>query len=508
MHKKVGTFSKKSCLKNVVEKLRKSLAIFFGCLSVICAFIAVRNYICKPKELPEIAENIAPKWDRNIEQLARKHSKLIFIQTESAKFKPSKLAKKILSQNYISVEISPDLFPADYYILNSILARNSRTQHPLKAGILSPNLHPIYLTSQYNSRVSHNAPTLDEALIIAVKHFEKNPYILKSSARDATKFDYIPQGFSNNFFFSNAFVKSKLLHESVNLFAYFNSQKPLYDSPAILSENARLSLRLSTLYKDISTRNASANAVKILCKRLADKKESRTAKLLYLRALGESPFTQTNKKLQEYYLQNVNKILPKEKIADTKLLKSYGTATREMALSVSVLSKAFVISGKTHFLNKAEDIALSLSNKIDNTDILPAKIGTHSEASSLEYVLCARAFFDLSKVSRKQNWVESTIKTISKWNENFMTDIKLWSINSKKSAFAKYTRPIITQDANTPSYIGEASQLFSEMGIDNSQTAKLLQKLTSNAMTDSFLSSRNCASLKLAMLPQYTPPIF
>ena len=491
-----------------MEKLRKSLAIFFGCLSAICAFIAIRNYINKPEESPASAENITPKWDRNIEQLARKHSKLIFIQTDFTKFRPSKLAKKILSQNYISVKITPDTFPADYYILNSILARNSRTQHPLKAGILSPNLHPIYLTSQYNSRVSHNAPTLDEALIIAVKHFEKNPYILKSTARNATKFDYIPQGFFNNFFFSNGFVKSKLLHESVNLFAYFNSQKPFYDSPAILSENARLASRLSTLYNDISARSASANSVKILCKRLADKKESHTAKLLYLRALGESPFTQADKKLQSFYLQNVNKISPKEKITDAKFLKSYSSATREMALSVSVLAKAFAISGNVHFLNKAEDIALLLSNKINNTDILPAKIGTYSEASSLEYVLCARAFFDLSKVSRKQNWQESTIKTISKWNENFMTDIKLWSINSKKSAFAKYTRPIITQDATLPSYIGEASQLFSEITIDNSQTTKLLQRLTSNAMSDSFLSSRNCASLKLAMLPQYSPPIF
>ena len=476
-------------------------------MSAICALIALRNHINKSEHQTEIAENTAQYWSRDIEQIARKHSKLIFINTDLSSFKPSNTTKKILEQNYISVEILPDTFPADYFILNSILAKKSRTHQALKAGILSPNLYPIYLTSQYKSRVSYNAPTLDEAIYIAAKQHEENPYILKSTARSATNFDSLPQGFFNGLHFANSFVKLSFIHsESANLFMYFHSQKPLLDSPAILSENARLASKISILnFNDISARNALVNATKILCKRIISK-EQLSAKLLYLRALGESPFTQSDKNLYSFYLQNVNKILPEEKKLDITFFKHDKMSIKDVALLVSVLSQAYAISGNSHFLKAAENSALFLSSKIESSDVLPAKIGVHSEASSLEYVLCARAFFDISKVSSNKNWNEYAHKTISKWNENFMTDIKLWSINSKKSAFAKFTRPIITQDTELPSYLGEASQLFSEMGINNTPTAKILQKISANAMSDSLLSKRNWASLKLATLPQYAPP--
>lgn len=488
-------------------KLRKRLAVFFGCLSAICALIAVRNHIHSQKNQSKAPEEIPQKWCRQIEPYARKTSKLIFVNTNSLDFKPSKAIKKILSQKYISVEISPDTFPADYFILDSLLARNARIYRPLKAGILSPNLYPIYLTSQYSSRLSHNAPTLDEALIVAVKHFEKNPYELKLTARNAVKFDSLPQSFFSRLSFSDMFAQLSFIHtESANLFIYFNSQKPIYDAPAIVSENARLISKICATDINLSARQALINATKILCKRIQSKDENLTAKLLYLRALGESPFITTNKNLYSFYLTNLKNILPKEKNIDANLYEYNKMATRDIALMASVLSKASVISGSTKLRKEAEDMANFLANKMESSTIFPAKIGAESEASSLEYVLCIRAFYDIAKLSNNEKWLQTAFNTISKWNDNFMTELNLWSINSKKSAFAKYTRPIITRDNTVPSYIGEASQLFVEIGINNSPTAQMLKKISTSAMSDSPLSSHNWASLKLAVIPQFAPP--
>ena len=536
-----------------MEKLRKRLAIFFGCLSAIFASIAIYNHI----RVSEISEDDATcttqKWNRDIEQYARKNSKLIFFSRNLNKFKPSKTAKKILDQYYISVELSPDTYPGDYFTLDTLLTKETRknhinffgdtftfdlqlTQNPrkyrqLEAGILSPNLHPVYLTSQSSLRSSNNAPTLNEALELTLNHFEKNPYELRSNARNATtkkikkiffrknllglhstahdtiNFDSLPQSFFSHTNLNEIFSQINFMHaEIAKLYTYFKSKECETDSHAIVSENSRLALKILELNPNqIVAEETSKIAIREVCNRYDAKGTSVTAKLLYLRAMGDSSLLKNKKSHYSFYIKNVKSFIPKRKNNDTNFGNYKSTAIRDLALMTSVFAKAYSISSERKFLKEAEKLALLLENKIQSSTNLPAKIGVESEASSLEYVLCARAFFDLAKHSKNNKWIQTSFNTISKWNDNFMTDISLWSINSKKSVLAKYARPIITRDSDLPSYIGEASQLFAELGILNNRTGQILKKISISASIEPLLS-HNWASLKLAMLHQHTPP--
>lgn len=66
-------------------------------------------------------------------------------------------------------------------------------------------------------------------------------------------------------------------------------------------------------------------------------------------------------------------------------------------------------------------------------------------------------------------------------DRHFMTDLGVWSVNAKNSAFAKMSRTIFTRDAKLPSYVGEAAQLLAETGDTESPSARKLQKLALSA---------------------------
>ncbi len=496
-----------------VGKLRKTLAIIFASLSLLFAGIAISNKLSTLHNV-EPQKTTAPDntWGRNIESQARNENKLIFFFSDkSVRQLLSAKSKKILSKHYICVKISRENFPADFTILDAPLAKISKKTGTLKAGILSPNLYPIYLTSEISVDQKKRTLSLEDAIIAATNQFDKNAYALKKTARQATTFDALPRDYFSSFF-GNSFARLSFLHaESSRMFIYFNSNAPMSAEPAILAENARLAARISLLdYGQIAAQNATARATKILCSRIATESENNFAKLLFLRALGESPYVYTDNRVKNFYLQNVK---------ETTLCNT--SQTKDIALSTSILLRAFTISKDKEFFNNAKINAKRLAEVAFKQKTLPSKIGEISEASSLDYALCARAFWDIAKYSNDENWHNAMREIIAQWNENFMTSFNLWSINSKKSALAKIARPIISRDCSTPSYIGEAAQLFAEMEIlkyhkkfNRTETsrefqlgkiemrcAQNLKKLAFGASTISPLANPQWASLKLAMLP-------
>ncbi len=496
-----------------VGKLRKTLAIIFAFLSLLFAGIAISNKLSTRHNTETQATTSTDNtWGRNIESRARNENKLIFFFSDKSVTQSlSEKSKKILSERYICVKISHENFPADFTILDAPLAKISKKSGSLKAGILSPNLHPIYLTSEILADKKNRTLSLEDAIIAATNQFDKNAYTLKKTARQATTFDAIPRD-SFSPFFGNSFTRLSFLHaESSRMFIYFNSNAPMSAEPAILSENARLAARISLLgYTQIAAQNATALATKILCARIATESKNNFAKLLFLRALGESPYVLTDNRVKNFYLQNVKETT----LCETQKIN-------DIALSTSILLRTFAISKDKEFFNNAKIRAKRLAEIAFTQKTLPSKIGEISEASSLDYALCARAFWDIAKFSNDENWHSATKEIIARWNENFMTPFNLWSINSKKSALAKIARPIITRDCASPSYIGEAAQLFAEMeilqarkkfnspetsreihfGKTETRCAQNLKKLAFGASTISPLANPQWASLKLAMLP-------
>ncbi len=486
-------------------KIRKSLAILFGCLSVVFAAVALRNTLLKCENGSKFASVSECAWNDCVEASARKEGKLVFLKLKGLNVFPlSGNAEKILKRNYISTEISPETNPADYSILNYILETATKRKCHFEAGIFSPNLIPIYMTSETAMRGGHFAPNLENAIIGAAAQFEKSPDTLKSTARAAARIADAPSDFSislDNFRMSGClrFLNS----ESARLFIYFNTARTLNEDAAVLSENARLAARIGNAdIRQMAARSAAASAAEMLCARVSSKSENSTSKLLFLRALGESEYALKNDKINSFFMFFA------ESIADAKKRKQIlGEAefplVRDCALSVPILLRAFDFTGDERYYKCAEKTAETLASALAGRGPMPSVLGKESEASALEYVLCARAFFEMSKTSGEKKWLKHSRRALLELDKHFMTDIGVWSVNSKDSALSKISRVVFTRDSEVPSYVGEAAQLFSEIGGASPATAQKLKKLALAAASTAPLMSHQWASLKLSLLPLF-----
>lgn len=487
-------------------KIRKILAVVFGCLSAIFALIALRNTLSEHARDTNTAAASSCDWGFDIESAARREGKLVFLKSEKlSHFNPPPNIKKILSQNYISAEICAKKFPADIAIIDYILSAATKRKSRFEAGIFSPNLIPVYMTSRAESKCGRFAPNLEKAIEAAAAQFQRNPDTLKSSARAAARIADAPSDFSIS---ADNFKTSGCLRflnaESARLFIYFNSPQTLNEDAAILSENARLVSRIGSAdIRQIAARSAAVSAAEMLCARLSAKSESTTSKLLFLRALGESEYILKNEKMNSYYLHYA-KFSAENADAEGYFNPSKEKPlVRDNALAVSVLLKTFEITNDAEYLKRAEKISENLAALLELHGIMPASIGEKSEASALEYVLCARAFFDMSKFSDERKWSRPLRAALNELDKYFMTDLGVWSINSANSAFAKFSRMIFTKDANLPSYVGEAAQLFAEMEQFQSRPAQEFQRLAAAAASASPLMNHQWASLKLSLVPSF-----
>ena len=439
-------------------------------------------------------------WGFDIESAARREGKLVFLKSEKlSHFNPPPNIKKILSQNYISAEIAQKNFRRHRHY--RLYMSGPQKEIAFEQELFSPTF-PVTCFAR-RSKCGRFAPNLEKAIEAAAAQFQRNPDTLKSSARAAARIADAPSDFSIS---ADNFKTSGCLRflnaESARLFIYFNSPQTLNEDAAILSENARLVSRIGSAdIRQIAARSAAVSAAEMLCARLSAKSESTTSKLLFLRALGESEYILKNEKMNSYYLHYA-KFSAENADAEGYFNPSKEKPlVRDNALAVSVLLKTFEITNDAEYLKRAEKISENLAALLELHGIMPASIGEKSEASALEYVYAPR--FDMSKFSDERKWSRPLRAALNELDKYFMTDLGVWSINSANSAFAKFSRMIFTKDANLPSYVGEAAQLFAEMEQFQSRPAQEFQRLAAAAASASPLMNHQWASLKLSLVPSF-----
>ncbi len=497
--------------KRRVGKLRKYLAVFFGMLSLFFAGIALKNKLQGTAEVGEDTrrtDTTCCRWGAETEATARCAGRLVFaVRGDADDFKPSKAARKTLADHYVSVCIPPKKYPADIAVIDHFFASAIGRKTAFKAGIFSPNLVPIYMTSKVETANGRVVPNLENAILGAAAQFEKNPTALKSKARTAARIADAPSDFAIP---ADIFAAGGRLgffySESARLFTYFSNPRTLGASPAELSENARLAFRIAeTDIRQLAARAASLSALEMLCARIASPAETPTSRLLFLRALSESEYAAKNPKAARFFLHFAGRIADAPEQAQP-FAPDKKPQVRDIALTVPILLRAYGFSGDNRYLKRAHAAGKILERAAASRGVMESVLGEKSEASALEYVLCARAFFELSKFGDAQN-ARNAVRVLDRLDELFMTPLGVWSINSKNSAFAKISRTVFTRDSELPSYVGEAAQLFAEdKNLKNRAAASVLKRLAAAAIATSPLESGQWGSLKLSLVPSFESP--
>ena len=499
-------FAAKRMSKRRVGKLRKYLAVFFGMLSLFFAGIALKNKLSETAQ-PEMlrhSESTCCRWGAEVEAAARSSGKLVFAVRDCPDaFTPPEKLKRTLAEHYISVSISPRKYPADTAVIDHFFASAVGHKTAFKAGIFSPNLVPIYMTSKTETANGRLVPNLENAILGAAAQFERNPSALKSKAKSAAKMADAPSDFAaSTDIFSVGGKLGFFYSESARLFTYFANPRTLGAPPAELSENARLAFGIAgTDIRQLAARVASLSAFEMLCARISSPHETPTSRLLFMRAISDSEYVEKNPKATRFFLHfaklvadtpaNAQPFAPKQK-----------PQMRDIALSVPILLRAYKFSGNVRYLERAKSACKILESAIFSRGVMPAVAGEKSEASALEYVLCARAFFEMSKTNGTGE--KNTERTLDRLDGFFMTPLGIWSINAKDSAFAKISRTVFTRDSELPSYVGEAAQLFAEdRRLKDRPAARILQKLASAATAASPFESGQWSSLKLSLVPSF-----
>ena len=474
-------------------KLRKFLAVFFGCLSALFAIIAVRNRMGAQECLPDCRAPERADWNCSLQAEARKAGKLVFLIKKGENFSPDKRTAEILKTRYITAVIDPESHPADFRILDALLSRRGCANASLKAGILSPRLHPIYLTSRLENRENSSAPSLSDAIVAAAAELDRNENLLKSSASKTAETIDNPKNFSPVMIDTPMVAQLRFLNsESARLFFFFNDPEKLSLPTAIISENARLSMRISGEYiGQISARHAAVIAAEILKNRMAADSPF-GAKLLYARALCESDAVLKNGQTRNALMLFADEIL---------LRNSSSESVRDAALSASVLMRVYAITKERKYSERAAQVLERLEKIVTSRGLMPSMPDSPSQASALEYVLCARAFLDMSILDNSEKWRALAKESVRELDEFFMTKIGMWSLNSSNSLLSEFARPVITRDSCEPSYIGEAAQLMPFFGEDFPETAERLRRLAMRSVCTSPLEQDEFSSLKLSFLP-------
>lgn len=480
-------------------------------LSLIFAGIALKNNLRDTAEVGEDTRRagaVCCRWGTEAEATARRSGRLVFaVRGDADGFKPSKAAKKTLAEHYISVSVAPQNYPADIAVIDHFFAAAVGRKAAFKAGIFSPNLVPIYMTSKVEMSDGRVVPNLENAVLGAAAQFEKNPSALKSKAKTAARIADAPSDFAIPAdIFASGGRLGFFYSESARLFTYFSNPRTLGAPPAELSENARLAFRIAgTDIRQLAARAASLSALEMLCARIPSPQETPTSRLLFLRALSESEYVGKNPKATRFFLHFAGQIADTPEQAqpfspDKKPL------VRDIALTVPILLKAYTFSGDDRYLKRAYAAGKILERAAASHGVMESVLGERSEASALEYVLCARAFFEISKFGGGQNR-KTVVRALDKLDELFMTPLGVWSINSKDSAFAKISRTVFTRDSEFPSYVGEAAQLFAEdETLKNRSAVRALRQLATAAIAASPFESGQWGSLKLSLVPSFESP--
>ena len=391
-----------------MDRFRKILAVVFGLLSLFFAVVAIRQYVANIKS--EIAVKDAVKtadWGQELKAAARQGDRLIFFKTpQSEKIRDDGKVQKVLDRSYIYTEIDPHAWPADYIVLDKMLAKASGNNSRLMIGVLTPKMRPIFLASYVKLQKTKDSPNLEAILQSIADEYKARGAQISESAGRAAKDIGKPKEIARASIGVPSMSRANFsIMESANLLLFFNDPKNVD-------------------------------------------------------ALAESTALGKSKTVVDTVAEFSDELISMQ--GDDGLFYEGGNAplVREAALGVEILLRAHEMTADEKYLKAAEKTADTLAKILAQYMEMPAQVGTgkKSQASALDYALTAKAFAAMHAATKNRKYLDLAEETFSEMNEFYMTDSGIWSINSVNSPLADYARTIFFDDTRYPAYTGEAAQ--------------------------------------------------
>ena len=503
--------------------MRKHLEIIFAALSAIFALLAVFKYFLGSggQDAPQIGERF-PKttepreWGTQLLSEARKTSRLILFETEKSEdaewhseilpyLKKSPKTRRILENYYLTAKLDRNLWPADYAVLENLLSSNADSRLSLKTGILSPRMRPIYLDSEFVPKDSPSHPSIATIIAAAANEYYRNKDKILESARNSVRLIYNPQDFKSVTIESPYIPRMSFLNaESVALLTFFFNPQNISAPAAVITENARLAMRIYTTdIRQIAAKRAAEFAVETMLQRLKNPKIPSSEKLLIMQSLSEYYLVKRDPQIIEKVSKFADSLIAKQSPEGFIKINNLPTV-RHNALAIGVLSRTYALTGDKKYIESAKKCAEALAALQRPFGEMPAIMDNSksSQSSSFEYALTARAFCDLHYFTGERKFILYAKRTLEEWEDFYMTPLGLWSVNSENSPLSNYARPVFLEDNLYPSYIGTAAQTIAYLkkndpGFRTSNEAKI-KRMTASAFTFSPISRISNASYKLS----------
>ncbi len=423
-----------------MEKLRKFCAVFFGCLAVFFALIAVRNHFHKSGSLDSAA--MLP-WNAETPAKAAQAGRLVFVHAADLAELPPECVR-ILNKKYSVARLDKNLNPADYDVLSYFLRRKLGRGSRFACAIFTPAFKPVYIASDFDAK------KIAAVLEIFARSFDASPEKFnlraENAGRDLARSAVFGVAETEPFPFVNA---------------AFSAEKIADICPtAALTENARVRFAVARKSGAMLARLRAAEAFATLKSQFAKRADPR-GKLYIARALADARFAVPARAVPELDCAATSALqsVPQERAADA-------------ALKLSVLCGAYSVFDKAQYLEGARDIAERLVRLASERRDIPAVVVSasggegavvpNSIASALDLSLMANALCDYFDITRDVSALSAARALLAKLDSDYRFG-GLWTVNSAFSPTASFARFAVLDDAADPSYVGEAKQAFARV---------------------------------------------
>ncbi len=436
---------------------------------MLFAWVALLRYFQIPSILGDDSTEIEIlDWCGDIEQRARKDDKLVFFFLDDLLAIPNDPElKSTLNEYFLVVRLDSKAYPSDSKILHKIFTA-SATNGTLKAGILSPTLNPIVLTSKdfYDNSKNNSL----KAVLYSSLDFYKNNRneIYKSATYLKDNLNLIKEKdriASSQICFDNITLV-QLAGNQLDLRKVFSDYLKANASIALLTENARLLYRSTSSVLVRCIDNISdTNTLSFLAYKLYSNLTKDNERPLIVRAFAEAAICVNNKQAKTLSIKSAAMLLEDFNAEDKLFFESQNYPVDANSVAISALCYVYKLSNNKLYLNVAKICADRLYTIFKANRILPElAVPKNSEAQANTYAFLARALMDLYILTKDEIYLSQTNEVLQKLDRFYLSEYKfLYYDNSKSSPLAKVTRifDIIDSD-NFPSATGTVAQIYAD----------------------------------------------
>ena len=244
-------------------------------------------------------------------------------------------------------------------------------------------------------------------------------------------------------------------------------EKTAFLPAGVLSENARLAVLINSRFpRQFCAHKAADIAVMRLAQALSSTQTYASAKerLVLLRAAAEISGIRDYAALRGKCLETGLSILKYQDKNGLFAFSGAGADIAENALAVSFLAKLSSHSPDARIEQALKHCAKALVKILNMPGEMPAAVDRGkmgriaSQASSYEYAYLCSALADMHKLTGENAYLDALSKSADEWGRFYMTKLGLFSVNSQNSALGGFLRPVLVEDYEMPSYLGEAAQ--------------------------------------------------